>query len=151
MSSFHNAIVSMPGRERVARHPHGGRIVIHATAEETGGALGMWDTFSAPGTGPTRHVHTRETEVFRVIAGTYRFWCGEEVFDAPPGTTVTLPPHVPHHWRNVSDVPGQMMAVVTPGGFERFFLDIERTGARTAQEMEALQAALGVFEVRDGG
>jgi len=76
----------------------------------------MWETFTEPGTGPSPHVHVRETEVFRVISGRYRFWCGETCFDGGPGTTVTLPPLVPHAWRNIGDTPGQMFAIVTPGG-----------------------------------
>lgn len=144
--AFDRAVASLPGKERVARHPHGGKIIVHATAEETGGALGMWETFSAPGTGPTPHLHTRETEVFRVIVGTYRFWCGGEVIEGPVGTVVVLPPNIPHHWINVSDVTGRMMGIVTPGGFEQFFLEMERLGVETLEEVIALQAGLGVFE-----
>ncbi|HVG47403.1 MAG TPA: cupin domain-containing protein, partial [Rubellimicrobium sp.] len=125
MAEFEKSVVSVPGQERIARTPFGAHIVIHATAEETGGALGMWETFTPPGQGPAPHTHTRETEVFRVIKGLYRFRCGEEEFDAAPGTVVTLPPFVPHSWRNISDQPGQMFAIVTPGGCERLFIDIE--------------------------
>jgi mannose-6-phosphate isomerase-like protein (cupin superfamily) len=147
MPSFETPVFSTPGRERLARHAHGGKIIIHATAEETGGALGMWETFTEPGKGPSPHVHLRETEVFRVISGRYRFWCGKTCFDGGPGTTVTLPPSVPHAWRNIGDTPGQMFGIVTPGGFERLFIEIERRGGCTHEEFIALQAALGVSDV----
>ena len=52
----------------------------------------MWETFTPPGQGPAEHTHTRETEVFRVISGIYRFRCGDDEFDGPPGTVVVLPP-----------------------------------------------------------
>jgi hypothetical protein len=39
----------------------------------------MWETFTPPGKGPHDHTHTRETEIFRVIRGTYRFRCGDDV------------------------------------------------------------------------
>ena len=71
--SFKKAVVSQPGKERVAKTPFGARIVIHATAAQTGGAFGSWETFTPPGQGPAPHMHTRETEVFRVIRGHYRF------------------------------------------------------------------------------
>lgn len=144
MGAFTKAIVSTPRKERVARTPFGARIVIHATAEETGGAFGMWETFTPPGQGPAPHTHTRETEVFRVISGTYRFRCGEEEFDAPPGTVVVLPPHVQHSWRNVSDEPGRMFAIVTPGGCERLFIEIEATGADTPEKIAVIEADLGI-------
>jgi mannose-6-phosphate isomerase-like protein (cupin superfamily) len=145
MAEFKKAVVSAPGRERTARTPFGARIVIHATAEETAGALGMWETFTPPGQGPAPHTHTRETEVFRVIKGHYRFRCGEEEFDALPGTVVTLPPFVPHSWCNISDEPGQMFAIVTPGGCEQLFIDIEATGARTPEEVAVLERRLGII------
>ena len=144
MTSFSRAVVSRPGEERVAKTPFGAKIIIHATAEETGGAFGMWETFTPPGQGPAPHMHTRETEVFRVIRGFYRFRCGDEEFDAPPGTVVVLPPYVPHSWRNISDEPGQMFATVTPGGCERLFIEIEATGADTPEKIAAIEAGLGI-------
>jgi quercetin dioxygenase-like cupin family protein len=142
---FDRALVSLPGKERMARTMRG-PAYIHATAVDTAGAIGMWDVVVPPGKGPTRHTHTREVEVFRVIDGTFRFWCGEEQFDAPAGTTVTLPPHVAHHWRNIGDTPGRLFAIVAPGGFEQFFLEIDRMGAQTLEQAIAIQEPLGVIE-----
>ena len=119
MTQFDKAIVSRPGEERVAPAPFGGQVVVHATAEETGGALGMWETFTPPGKGPHDHTHTREIEVFRVIRGAYRFRCGDDEFDAHPGAVVVMPPNIPHSFRNIGDEPCQMLVTVTPGGFEQ--------------------------------
>jgi quercetin dioxygenase-like cupin family protein len=146
MARFDKPLASLPGQERIVRNSHGGRVYIHATAEETGGALGMWETFSEPGTGPHWHTHTRETEVFRVIAGRYRFWCGDTVLVGDVGATITLPPLVPHRWENISDQTGRMLAIVTPGGFERLFIELERTGARTNAEILAIEATLGIVD-----
>lgn len=144
MADFAKAVVSMPGKERTARAPFGGRVVIHATAEETGGAFGMWETFTPPGQGPAPHLHTRETEVFRVVRGTYRFRCGGDEFDAPPGTVVVLPMLVQHNWTNISDELGQLFAIVTPGGFERLFMEIASTRANTPEKIAEIEAGLGV-------
>lgn len=145
LGKFDRAVVSMPGKERLARTPFGAPVVIHATAAETSGALGMWETFTPPGQGPAHHVHTRETEIFRVIRGTYRFRCGDEEFEATPGTVVALPPHVPHGWTNISDEPGQMFVIVAPGGCEQLFIDIEATGADTPAKIAAIEASLGII------
>ena len=142
--TFTTAVASVPGKERVARAPFGGRIVIHATGEQTGGAFGMWETFVPPGQGPAPHTHTRETEVFRVIKGVFRFQCGAEVFDAAAGSVVTLPPHVEHGWINVGDEPGQMFGIVTPAGFEQLFIRVEALGARTEEEIARIESGLGV-------
>ena len=60
-------------------------------------------------------------------------------------TVVVLPPHVPHSWRNISDVPGRIFASVTPGGFERLFIEIEASGAHTPEEIAAIEASLGII------
>jgi quercetin dioxygenase-like cupin family protein len=143
--NFDRAVVSIPGKERTALNPFGAPIVIHATAADTDGALGMWETFTPPGKGPAPHTHTRETEIFRVIRGTYRFRCGDEEFDAKPGTVVALPPHVQHSWVNISDEPGQMFVIVSPGGCEQLFIDIEATGADTPAKIAVIEARLGLI------
>lgn len=145
MSTFKTAIVSRPDNERIAKTPFGAKIVIHATAAETNGAFGMWETFTPPGQGPAPHMHTRETEIFRVVRGQYRFHCGEEEFEAPPGTVVALPPYVEHSWKNISDEPGQMFAIVTPGGCEQLFIDIEASCADTPEKIAVIEARLGII------
>lgn len=145
MSTFDRVLVSLPGKERIARTPFGGKIVIHAMAAETGGALGMWETFTPPGHGPAPHTHTRETEVFRVVRGTYRFFCGDDEFDAPPGTVVTLPRHVRHGWRNISDEEGQMFAIASPGGFEQFFVELAAADTRTPREVALIEERYGII------
>jgi mannose-6-phosphate isomerase-like protein (cupin superfamily) len=105
----------------------------------------MWETFTPPGQGPAPHTHTRETEVFRVLRGVSRFKCGEEEFDAPPGSVVVLPPHVEQSWRNVSDEQGQAMGIVTPGGFEQLFIQADATGASTEAEIARIEASLGII------
>jgi hypothetical protein len=83
--------------------------------------------------------------MFRVVASTYRFWCGGEVFDAPPGTIVILPQHVEHAWRNIGSEMGQMLGIVTPGGCEGMFRDIAALGqGATLEEIARVEARYGI-------
>ena len=148
MVQFTKAIVSKPGQERIAPAPFGGHVVIHATAEETGGAVGMWETFTPPGKGPHNHTRTRETEIFRVIRGHYRFRCGDDEFDGYPGAVVVMPPNIPHSFRNVGDEPGQMLVTVTPGGFEQMFFEIGKTGASTIEAIATIEAKFGIINAQ---
>jgi len=145
MVAFDRMVASLPGKERVARS-FGIPIRIHATGAETGGAIGIWDSYLEPGGGPHWHTHTRETEAFRVISGDFRFWCGDQVLEGGPGTTVTLPPNVPHRWENIGTTHGQMIGIVSPGGFEAFFIELERTGANTAAEVLAIETGFGIVQ-----
>jgi quercetin dioxygenase-like cupin family protein len=126
--------------------PFGARLVIHALKSETDGAFGIWDTFTPPGEGPAPHTHTRETEMFRVLHSTYRFWCGDRVFDARPGSVVVLPPNVVHAWRNIGEEIGQMLGIVTPGGCEEMFRDIAALGpGATARQIASIEDRYGII------
>lgn len=120
---FEKPVLSLPGRQRVSDNGRGGGGIIHLTAEETGGMIGMWESHPAPGSGPGWHTHTRETESFHVLEGHFRYWCGDDIYDVEAGGVIALPPHIPHQWKNVGDTPGHIIGIVSPGGFERFFLE----------------------------
>lgn len=147
MAPFPRAVVSFPDTARKIPNGRGGYGILHATAEQTGGAFGAWEGFPAPGAGPSWHTHTRETETFRVLAGTFGYWCGDDYFEGGPGTVISLPPHVPHRWQNIGDTPGHVFGIATPGGFERYFLDFERRDATTVAALLEIEAELGIIDV----
>jgi mannose-6-phosphate isomerase-like protein (cupin superfamily) len=109
-----------------------GGIDLRIPAAETGGILSVWESVAAPDQGPPLHVHDREDELFYVLEGTFQFWCGSETFIGGPGTTAVLPRGVPHTYRNVCRTPGRFLGAAMPGGFEEFFLAVERAGAAAA-------------------
>lgn len=147
MGIFDKAIVS-PRDDHAGKTARGDDVRVIARASETNGALGLWSSVIAPGTGPSWHTHSRETEIFHVLSGKFRFYCGDEEFDAGPGGTVVLPPNVPHQWFNVGDTPGEMFTMVTPGGFEQNFLDIAGLDEVTDEAIGAIDARLGVTDGR---
>jgi hypothetical protein len=68
-------------------------------------------------------VHGREDEAFYLLEGDLEFSCAGEVARASAGDFVYLPRGFVHSVRNVGLMPARMQILVTPGGFERFFLD----------------------------
>ncbi|MFW5680744.1 MAG: cupin domain-containing protein, partial [Pseudomonadota bacterium] len=60
---------------------------ILVTAAETGGSIGVWEEIVQPGWGPPLHVHHAEDEMFHVLEGRLRIWCGEETFEVTAGAT----------------------------------------------------------------
>jgi mannose-6-phosphate isomerase-like protein (cupin superfamily) len=145
MGGFDRAIVS-PGHHVIGKTARGDDVTVIARAEATNGILGIWSSVIAPGTGPDWHTHKRETEVFHVLSGNFRFWCGTEIFDGGPGMTIVLPPNVPHQWKNVGSEPGKLFTFATPGGFEQNFLDIAELDAVTPEALAKIDARLGVVD-----
>lgn len=144
---FVRAVVSDPSSYRVV-NALGGQI-LHATAEQTGGSLGILEGVIPPGVGIGQHRHTREDEAFYVLSGRFRFWCGDDSFELGAGGCAVLPRHVRHRWTNISDEPGRLLIIVSPGGFERFFIEVEKRGLvppRDAEQLAQLELSLGVDE-----
>ena len=98
------------------------RITIKATAEDTGGAFSLWESFVPPGSSPALHVHRREEETFWVLEGRLTIRCGDETFSAGPGSMAVLPRNVPHTFVAEGDAPAHLLTLATPGGVEGYFV-----------------------------
>lgn len=146
MPAFDRAVVSIPGSQRYGQTPFGAPMVIHAAATETGGSLGAWDTITPSGRGPAGHMHTREVELFVVLASSYHIICGSDEYDAPTGTVVALPPHVPHKWWNIGEDTGRMLGIVTPGGCEELFLELLAQQPGSRSDIRRVEHRLGIFD-----
>ena len=142
MSDFLEPIISPAGSGRVAIAF--GAHAVRISGEETGGALGVIEATLPPGGGPPMHLHEREDELFRVLSGRFGFWCGLDYVELEAGGLVALPRGVPHRFQNVGESDGTVMAIVTPGGFERFFLDIEAKAPAGPAEIGAIAAGFGL-------
>src|ERR1700759_487788 len=90
------------------------RITIKATAEDTGGAFGLWESFVPPGSSPALHVHRREEETFWVLDGRLTIRCGDRTFSAGPGSLAVLPRNAPHTF--VAERASPPLPLPTAGG-----------------------------------
>jgi mannose-6-phosphate isomerase-like protein (cupin superfamily) len=122
----------------------GERCLIRVAAAETNGAYSVVEIVSHPGDSTPIHVHQNEDEHFLILEGTARIVRGDETFDAPAGTTVALPRHIPHAWGNATNSTLRMVVTCWPGGCEAILLLIARGGDI---DVKALGAKFGVRRV----
>jgi mannose-6-phosphate isomerase-like protein (cupin superfamily) len=108
---------------------------VKASGRSTGGSLTVMEL--AVDGGPPRHTHTREDESFYVFTGTVDVECGDDRFEAGPGSFVVLPRNLPHAFRSVGG-PVTALLIVTPGGLDSYFAELHA----------ALQANAGPAEVK---
>src|SRR3989440_5258959 len=94
-----------------------------ATAEQTGGVLGVFRQTIAPKSGPPTHLHAMEAEFCYVVSGQFNFKLGERVVSAPAGSFIFIPRVTPHTFQNIGTEPGVLLFGITPGGFEKMFAD----------------------------
>ena len=140
--TMYDPAISLPGDAR--RIVSAGTFDLRIHWSATNGAMSVWESLVAPEEGPPMHIHTAEDETFYVLDGTFRFWCGEESFEAGPGTVAVLPRGIPHTFKNTGGTTGKLLCVCTPGGFEEFFIELERDKVTDPATLAAIGERYGV-------
>ena len=102
-----------------------------ATADQTGGSIGLFRQTIAPKSGPPTHVHQTEDEFFYVVSGEFKVKVGDRVVDAPAQSVMFVPRGTAHTFENVGTEPGVLLVGVTPGGFEKMFAERQGVDAET--------------------
>ena len=106
--------------------------------EDSGGAMSIVDSLSPVGSGPPRHVHHAEDEVFVMLTGQCKFWMAGTERVAGPGEAVFVPRGTEHTFKVVGDEPARHLIILTPGGFEGFFADMARGQFAIPDDMGAV-------------
>lgn len=119
----------------------GGRTWIRATAESTGGGLGIVEQILDPGGGSPYHIHHNEDEEFYILEGQLRFVSGDRSWVAGPGSFAFLPRNIPHGFEVVGDGPAHFLLMATPGGFEQFVSELSEAAPAPPDMPKVMEAA----------
>lgn len=99
-------------------------VTIKASGEQTEGAYALLEVVVPPNAGPPPHIHHREDEAFSILEGDFEFLAGDETVRATAGDFIHAPKGIAHTYTNVGSVPGRMIVVASPPGFERFVAEV---------------------------
>ena len=80
---------------------------------------------AARGLAAPTHRHTHEDEFSFVLEGTWGFQLGDDITYAEPGDLVFKPRAVWHTFWNATDAPARLLEVISPAGFEHYFVEID--------------------------
>lgn len=112
------------------------------SAGATGGGLSVVDSVSPPDSGPPRHIHHDADETFVMLTGECAFWLEGETFIRGAGSAVFVPRGKEHTFRVIGPQPSRHLVLLTPGGFEGFFVEMARKKYRIPQDMrEVIEVA----------
>ena len=97
-----------------------------AWTEETGGGFSLVEHPMPPRrlAAPV-HKHSREDEYSFVIEGRMGALLGDEVVYAEPGDLAFKPRDQWHTFWNAGDEPCRILEIISPGGFEHFFDELD--------------------------
>ena len=102
----------------------GDLMTIKAGREQTGNAFTVGEFISPPGSGPAPHIHHMEDEAFYVLEGALTGFCGDQQWEASPGSFVWLPRGIVHAFTVTSDAPAKVLFITAPAGFERWVAEV---------------------------
>jgi len=93
------------------------------------------------------HLHTREDEYSFILEGTWGFWQGGNVVFARPGDLVYKPRDVWHTFWNATDSPARLLEIISPAGFDKFFVELAAlisSGEASPETIAALNNGYGL-------
>lgn len=83
----------------------------------TTGNLDIVDHRIPPGYAPPLHVHRESDEVFFLVDGHLQVHCGDDTWQAEPGSLIFLPRGVPHGFTNSDQGLARTLLINAPAGF----------------------------------
>jgi quercetin dioxygenase-like cupin family protein len=118
------------------------------SGEETGGQVAIVEHPFPVGALVPPHVHTREDEFSIVTAGAIGFRSGADEAVLEAGGYISKPRGELHTMWNAGSVEARMIEVITPAGFENFFMSLAEmfeAGPPDPATLEALAKSYGLF------
>lgn len=104
---------------------HGATASVSVSSTDTHGAATVMDYYIPPhDPGPPAHWHAYTSEWWWVLSGTLAITVGEETITAVPGTKVYIPPRTTHTFWNPTGAPVAFLALMSPGGLDRYFMQL---------------------------
>jgi quercetin dioxygenase-like cupin family protein len=116
-------MVVQPGEGETARIPGFGA-TFKIRCHDTGGAISMVEHPFAVGTITAPHKHSRQDEYSIVLQGDIGFRSDDTEVVLGPGGYIIKPRGQTHAMWNAGDVPGRIIEIIVPGGFESYFSEL---------------------------
>src|SRR5215210_568539 len=101
----------------------GDLIEVKLASEDTGGAYSMVEETSPPQGGPPPHLHRNVDETLYVAEEEVEVLLGDGTTRASAGALAYVPKGTLHTFKNIGTSASRVVAILSPGGFEKFFLE----------------------------
>ena len=118
----------------------GEETLVKVSAADSNGQLAFFHLIAPPMSGPPRHVHTREDELFYVLEGELVFELDGARSLVGPGGMVYLQRGVVHAYQNFTNANARLLIATTPGGFSEFFVELSAVTANGLPSLDILVA-----------
>jgi quercetin dioxygenase-like cupin family protein len=139
--------VLAPGEGLRLQSGPGRDLIFKVTGDDTGGAFDYFLVEVAPHGGPPLHVHHNQEETIHVLKGRYKIRIGDGIFHCLEGGFAYLPSRVPHAFLNLTDEPGEVVVVYSPGGGHKFYEELGPISRGAHPDREAIAALFEKYDM----
>jgi len=101
----------------------GDLIEVKLASEATGGAYSMVEVTIPPQGGPPPHIHPTVDEALYIVEGEVEVLLGDRTTRASAGSLAFVPKATLHTFKNIGTSASRVVVIISPGGFEKFFLE----------------------------
>jgi quercetin dioxygenase-like cupin family protein len=119
-----NVVAAGEGRTPAPLNIVGEETLVKVSSEDSDGTLAFFHLVAPPMSGPPRHVHSREDELFYVLEGELVFELDGERHTVRAGDTVYLRRGVVHTYQNFTTSDARLLITTTPGNFCNLFIEM---------------------------
>jgi quercetin dioxygenase-like cupin family protein len=125
---------------------------------DTNGRFSLLRMTEKKGLEPPPHTHTKEDETFMLLTGEIEFSVNNQIYHAVAGDTMFLPRNIQHSF-NVLTAQSEVLILLTPGGFEQYFIEMSEPAPEMTQaplpsgppDIARLIAAAGKYGIKFPG
>lgn len=108
---------------------------------ESGGGFSLVEHPMSPrALGAPLHRHAREDEYSYVLEGRIGALLGDDVVEAGAGHLIFKPRNQWHTFWNAGDAPARILEIISPAGFEQYFVELVALGGSRVAPPDALRA-----------
>lgn len=136
-----------PNEGRVYDHLGGEKMTVLLSAQDTDGNFALFIDEVPPGGGPPLHIHHNEDETFYILEGELDIQVNNNKFTASVGTSVFLPKGIPHTFHNSGSQTVRALVVLSPGGLEGFFAEVEPLMVQAEPDMQSILTMAGKYGI----
>ena len=141
-------VAARDGRTAAPLNIVGEETLVKVSAEDSEDTLAFFHLVAPPMSGPPRHVHTREDELFYVLEGELVFELDGERHTVRAGDTVYLRRGVVHAYQNFTTSDARLLIATVPGMFSGFFVALSAVtplgGLPPLDKLDAISTKYGM-------
>jgi quercetin dioxygenase-like cupin family protein len=141
-------VAARDGRTAAPLNIVGEETLVKVSAEDSEETLAFFHLVAPPMSGPPRHVHTREDELFYILEGELVFELDGERHTVRAGDTVYLRRGVVHAYQNFTTSDARLLIATTPGVFSGFFVELSAVtplgGLPPLDKLDAISTKYGM-------